>query len=213
MTVNLTKSEVSDVETYLNMIRKQISDPGGYKFNPKLLLNHLKAGSCGRFIDAECKWPLWRTIDHGNHHNYVRNFYEAFDDHKIRMDDWVSKIVDNFLFCSASVHSEENIDLCKARTKEIVGGYGQLAEIFKGIEDFGGGLLTAEMSLCLRDQYRDQPEGEQLLIAMQPVALSGDSAYIPCLERQDNALWIRGQQIDPVRFWDAGSMWAFRYPQ
>jgi hypothetical protein len=98
-------------------------------------------------------------------------------------------------FFSASV--SKKLDICVATTEELTGGRGTWAEVIEAIERIGGKKCPPEVGLELRRQYLGQPEGEQLLLAMDDVP---DFDSIPCvsfsLYNSNDELVLRGIHED-----------------
>jgi hypothetical protein len=69
----------------------------------------------------------------------------------------------------------------------------------------------AEVGPMLREQYQDQPFGEKLHIAMDPIEESG----IPCVFLVDHdsfALHLNGTEAHPDLRWDPDDLWVFVLP-
>ncbi len=66
-----------------------------------------------------------------------------------------------------------------------------LQEVYKKAEELGLELCPAEVGPQLRLQYKDQPEGEWLRIAMNPIADSGGFPDLFDVRRAGDVLWLR----------------------
>jgi len=67
-----------------------------------------------------------------------------------------------------------------------------LADVYKQAKQFGLVLCPAEVGPQLRLDYRDQPRGESLSIAMEPVATYSGEPTILSLVNFDNGLALLG---------------------
>lgn len=78
-------------------------------------------------------------------------------------------------------------------------------------------ILQLEHSLCqpehgpqLRLQYKDQPEGEELYMAMEPIHSShGDPETFTVSHQSGGGLWLCVSSASPDCFYDAYSWFAF----
>lgn len=72
-------------------------------------------------------------------------------------------------------------------------------------------LLPAEAGPHLRDQYKDQPKGEILWIAMERITDSGGSPLVFDVKRHDGGgRWLRTHWTDPDDRWDLDDRIVFR---
>lgn len=98
----------------------------------------------------------------------------------------VSRRGDNILGKSGFVASiakiPTEVELCVATVAELAGRRqgGMIAEILTGVTRVGGDLCPAEVGPQLRLQYRHQPFGECLFVAMEPISGSG-SLFMVCV--------------------------------
>jgi len=58
-------------------------------------------------------------------------------------------------------------------------------------------------------QYKDQPKGEWLIIAMEPIADSDGRLRVWSVERDDGERWLGAHYGDPDRFWSARHRFVF----
>jgi len=120
------------------------------------------------------KFPTWKTIDLGRCSS-VQGYCEAFKQGyhcsvggyrapKIIM---ASDIVISQNCTRIELVNVSNVDLgLKKATR---------SGVYKRAKMFGLDLCPNEVGFVLRMEYREQPDGEELLIAMKPIKLDGDA--------------------------------------
>lgn len=83
-------------------------------------------------------------------------------------------------------------------------------EIYDAALKQGLFLCPAEVGLQLAANYKDQPKGEWLLIAMEPITGSGGRLVVFHVERDDDSeQWLDGNYGHPDRVWLADRRWVF----
>lgn len=86
-------------------------------------------------------------------------------------------------------------------------------QIYERAKELELELCPPEVGPQLRLQYRDQPNGEWVLIGMEPIADSGGDLDVFSVERDDSELWLDSDWGYPDDFWDADDRWVFRLPR
>jgi hypothetical protein len=72
-------------------------------------------------------------------------------------------------------------------------------------------LLPAEAGLHIRDQYKDQPKGEVLWMAMERITGSGGGPRVFSVERDGvGAQWLDARWASPQGQWSLGNRIVFR---
>ena len=84
-----------------------------------------------------------------------------------------------------------------------------LADIHNRAKELGLELCPAEVGPQLRLQYADQPRGEWLLIAMEPITDSVGDPRIFDVELGDFGRWLDGLCGDPDGFWFGSGRFVF----
>ena len=147
----------------------------------------------GRFLRKENPWasfPTWKTIRLGTHQN-LEALKSILTDAGFRITGWANDIMGKNVFTIAS--EETSIDLVTATVAELgfTGSTGYDA-ICTRIRELGYDLCPNEVGPQLRLQYKDQPKGEWLLVAMEPIAdSSGNRSHLFCVEHTDSGeLWL-----------------------
>ncbi len=126
----------------------------------------------GRICIAKILFPVWKTVKIGTGLKTVDDFRAVFKDDCYHFENSESEIMlRNSSFQVATEVKE--VDLIKVPVGLLGNLPGtELGYIIQRAQSFGLGLCSIEIALQLRLQYgRDdeQPDGEELVIAMEPV--------------------------------------------
>ena len=81
--------------------------------------------------------------------------------------------------------------------------------IYGRANELGLDLCPAEVGPQLRLQYKDQPEEERLIVAMNPIAGSGGALEMFIVGRYASGLWLLSCYDYPGLIWSAGSRFVF----
>lgn len=73
----------------------------------------------------------------------------------------------------------------------------------------GLSLCPSEAGPRLREQYLDQPMGEWLLVAMEPIACFGGDLVVWGVGRVLGGRWLDTRYGGPDRLWDPDYVWVF----
>jgi len=160
---------------------------------------------------AEHKFKTWKTIKLGTGLKTAEEFRRVLRDGEFRLSDWASDILGKPAFKAADEETE--VDLVKVTVAEL--GFKKGArrnQIYERARDLGLELCPPEVGPQLRLQYQDQPNGEWILVAMEPIVDSDGDPRLFLVERSDSGLWLSSFWGDPGGFWDAGRQWVFCRP-
>lgn len=126
----------------------------------------------------------------------------------MKIGDWGNDILGKPAF---TVSSEEvEVELVVVSVAEL--GFKDGAtrkKIYQRAQEFGLDLCPNEVGPQLRLQYKDQPKGEWLLIAMEPIADSDGYLKVFRVAHDDDELWLHGIYGYPDRFWVGGRRFVF----
>jgi len=179
----------------LNAIVKKL---GGYEGAMRFLRDELKL--------ATPTFPLWKAVSIGVHKD-LGVLIEALK--KFRVSDRAQDILGEYAFTLAQ--TAESVDLCSATVEELTGkSQATTQEIFDAIKRIGD-LCPAEVGPALREQYLDQPNGEWLRIAMEPICGSDGYLYTFNVKRAGDDLWLDTYHASPSIFWSGDNRFVFRF--
>ena len=123
--------------------------------------------SSGLDLSTQAPFRTWRTITIGSYKG-VNAYRDALDEAKIKIGDAADEILGRAGFPYA--REETVVELTVVSAAELgVESESSLADFYNRARQLGLMLCPAEVALQLRLDYRDQPLGETLIIAMEPV--------------------------------------------
>lgn len=162
--------------------------------------------------EAEHKWKIWETIKIDTGLKTADGFRKAIKKNGMKISDWASDILGKSAFTLASQETE--LDLVKVTVREL--GFKDGArrdQIYKRAKQLGLELCPSEVGPQLRLQYKDQPNGEWILIAMEPITDSGGDLRVFDVECLASELWLRSDYGAPDLFWNSVHQWVFVRPR
>ena len=158
--------------------------------------------------EIERKFNVWKTINLGTGLNPAIHAPAKGFNISNRADDILGKPA----FSAATEATE--VDLVKVTVAEL--GFKKGArrdQIYERAKELGLELCPPEVGPQLRLQYQDQPNGEWILIGMEPIAGSGGYLFVFCVERSASGLWLSGGWSFPDRVWGPACLWVFSLPR
>ena len=157
-------------------------------------------------------FKVWRTIKLGTGLKTSDDFRKSIKANGMNVGDRASDILEKPDFTSAV--GETEVDLVKVTVAGL--GFKQGArrdQIYERARELGLELCPPEVGPQLRLQYKDQPIGEWLLIAMEPFAGSDGCLRVFDVWHDGRGLWLDGYYGRPGYFWGPGSQWVFVRPR
>lgn len=124
---------------------------------------------------------------------------------------WADGIVNQPAFKAGIVQVEEDVEFIFASNAEL--GYPQgctRAQTYEAGLKLGWKLCFPSDAIEIRRHYLDQPNGEYILIAMEPIADSDGCLSVFGVARLVGDRWLDASDSRPGRVWGAGARWAFR---
>lgn len=157
-------------------------------------------------------WLIWKTIKLGTGPKNADDFRKAIKDCGMKIGDWANDILGKPEFTVTT--GETEVDLIKVTVAEL--GFKEGArrdQIYDRAKELGLELCPPEVGPQLRLQYKDQPNGEWILIGMEPVRDS--DGYLSVFGVGHNGLgqWLCSDGGRPGCVWRAGSQWVFVRPR
>ena len=151
---------------------------------------------------------VWKTIKLGTIKN-ADEFRKALKKAGSRISDWANDIIGKPAFTVAS--SEEEIQLVNLSVEELGFKNGaKYGDICARAKELGLELCPNEVGPQLRLQYKDQPKGEWLRIAMEPITDSDGDLFIFLVVHDDGDLWLGSNYGPSGYFWGADDRFVFR---
>ena len=133
--------------------------------------------SSGRDILTQARFQIWRTTTLGSYKG-VNAYRDALDAAKIKIGDAADEILGRPAF--PYVRGKTDLELTVVSAAELgVKSKSALADVYNRARQLGLVLCPAEVGPQLRLDYRDQPLGKSLIIAMEPVnTYNGDPTIL-----------------------------------
>tara|TARA_Y100000310_G_scaffold31967_1_gene30312 strand:+ start:22595 stop:23299 length:705 start_codon:yes stop_codon:yes gene_type:complete len=155
-----------------------------------------------------CDWGVWKTVNLGTGLRTADDFRSAFKEGGFKASDWANDILGKPKFKASE--SKEKVNLAQVSVAELGFSEGGTTEqIFRRAKELGLELCPSEVGPQLRLQYKDQPEGEWIRIAMNPITDSdGDPSVfnVGCVRVE---LWLNAFYASPGFVWLPGSVLVF----
>lgn len=154
-------------------------------------------------------WKTWKTIKLGTGIKDADGFRKALKQVGCNISDWGDGIIGKPAFKVSETETE--VELIVVSVGELGFKEGATrADIYKRAQEQGLGLCPNEVGPQLRLQYKDQPKGEWLLIAMEPISGSVGGLRVFFVGRRgDGEQWLCDRSGDPDSFWSADDRWVF----
>src|SRR3989338_581570 len=151
---------------------------------------------------------IFKTINLGTGLKTADDFRKSLLDSGNKVSSEANGILGNPAFTVAV--EKIKIDLAIKSVDELGFKDGAIRQqIYGRANELGLDLCPAEVGPQLRLQYKDQPEEEQLIVAMNPIAGSGGALFLFYVERCASGLWLGGFCGDPGRIWHADYRFVF----
>ena len=168
--------------------------------------------SCETVIQvAEHKFKTWKTIKLGTGLKTADDFRKTLKDNGFNISGWANDILRKPAFTVAAEETE--VELVKVTVAELGFKRGARHEqTYERAKEFGLELCPPEVGPQLRLQYQDQPNGEWILVAMEPIIVSGGDPELFNVGRSDSGLWLSSYWSSPGIFWYADCRWVFCRP-
>jgi hypothetical protein len=146
--------------------------------------------SSGLDLSTQAPFRTWRTTTIGTYKG-VDAYRRALDSAGIKIGDAADEILGRPAFPYARTTTDVELVVVSAADLGVE-SESSLADVYKRVRQLGLGLCPAEVGPQLRLDYRDQPLGEALNIAMEPVATYGGDPTILTLANFGTGLLLIG---------------------
>ena len=154
-------------------------------------------------------FPVWRKLKLGTGLKTADDFRAAIKTAGMNIGDYGNDILGKPAFMVSP--DEVEVELVNVSVAELGFKDGATrADIYKRASELGLELCPNEVGPQLRLQYTDQPNGEWLLVAMEPITDSDRDLNVFLVERNgDGEQWLRGDRGRPGDFWNGDDRWVF----
>ena len=154
-------------------------------------------------------FKIWKTLKLGTGLQTADDFRNALKKIGCQTGNYANDLLGKPEFKAAT--KEIEVDLVILTTSELTGKRegGTTTEVFAGAERLGLDRCPPEVGPQLRLQYKDQPNGECLLIGMEPISDSGGYLEVFCVERDDSDRWLDSDCGNTEDFWFGSYQWVF----
>jgi hypothetical protein len=138
----------------------------------------LGAQSSGLNVNKPAHFQIWRTITLGTYRG-VDAYRDALDSARIKLGLSADEILGRPAFPYAKMKTDVKLAMLSAAELGVESDESSLSDVYQRARRVGLELCPAEVGVQLRLEYRNQPLGEALDIAMEPVATySGDPTIL-----------------------------------
>jgi len=148
------------------------------------------AQSSGFNVNGPAHFQIWRTIPLGTYKG-VDAYRRALDSAGIKIGDAADEILGRPAFPYTRMKTDVELVLLSAADLGVE-SESSLADVYKRARQIGLELCPAEVAPQLRLDYRNQPLGEALNIAMEPVATHSGEPTILALVNFGTGLALIG---------------------
>src|SRR4029434_3356185 len=160
-------------------------------------------------VNKSAHFQTWRTITLGTYKG-VDAYRDALDSVRIRIGDSADEILGRPAFPYARTKTGVELAMLSAADLGVESDQSSLAEVYQRARAAGLELCPAEVGPQLRLDYRNQPLGEALDIAMEPMATYSGDPTIPTLVNLGTGLMLIGRDGRPESMVFRKSRFVFR---
>lgn len=189
-------------ELTLGQVEALVNKLGGMEGVQRFLSGEL-------LVSATAKvWKTWKTIQLGTGLQTADDFRKEVVKAVMKIGDWANDILGKPAF--TATESVTEVELVVASVVEL--GFKDGAtrkDIYVRAQELGLDLCPPEVGPQLRLQYTDQPKGEWLVIAMEPIAVSDGDLSLFVVGHDDDARWLKAYYGYPDYFWGGDGRFVF----
>lgn len=162
-----------------------------------------------KFLRKENPWgekpETFKIIEIGTYKD-VKSLRKALEESGAQIGNWASDILNKAKLSK----SKQSLDLVALTVAELGFPEGaKLEDIYKAAKNQGLDLCPDEVGPQLRLQYSNQPNGEWLVIAMEPIKDSFGDLYLFRVSCRRGDRWLRANYGRPDLFWGVDDRLVF----
>lgn len=189
-----------------NFLQKEFINLSPAAFSEKML-NFFSM----QMIVSDCP-PVWRTIKLGTGLKTAHDFCEALKTSGMFISDTSGDILRTTAFMVAPEEMEINLVVVSNAELGFKDG-AKLRKTYARARELGLNLCPSEVGPQLRLQYKDQPNGEGLLVAMESISDSYGFRRLFNIECEpDGCLFLGGYDGRMGNVWNADKCFVFSLP-
>lgn len=186
MATRVAGDQYESITGQLFEIGRQLRQSNGYPFDPVSLQRHLQCAIEGQF-NLVGSFSIWKSVKRPA--NASAAYYRAeFAKKGIQISRWANDILDKVDFAEGS----DEVDIARPNVRDI--GFTRTTRrdtIYEKLLARGARKLPAWAAVELCNTYDDQPKGEWLVAAMEPIADSDGNPRLFFVVRYDDGLqWL-----------------------
>ena len=153
-------------------------------------------------------WKTWKTIKLGTGLKTAADFRKALKAGGFRIGDWANDILGKPAFSAAT--KEVEVELVKVLVRELGFKNGATRqEIYQRAQELGLKICPNEVGPQLRLQYKDQPNGEWIVVAMEPMTDALGNLGLFFVRHDGDGRWLGGFYGNSDCVWRAGLEFVF----
>lgn len=153
-------------------------------------------------------WKTWKTVKLGTGLKTADDFRKALKASGFKIGDWANDILGKPAFKAATKESE--LELVRVTVGELGFKNGATRqEIYQRAQELGLKICPNEVGPQLRLQYKDQPNDEWVIIAMEPITVSGGNLKLFGVWHGDDGQWLGSDCGNPDDVWSAVRQFVF----
>jgi hypothetical protein len=153
-------------------------------------------------------WKTWKTIKLGTGFQTADDFRKEVMKARMKIADWANDTLGKPAFTVAESVMEVELIVASVAVLGFRDGATR-KDIYVRAEELGLHLCPPEVGPQLRLQYTDQPKGEVLVIAMEPITGSYCDLRMFSVEHCDGVLWLDALYGDPNIVWRGSCQFIF----
>lgn len=161
--------------------------------------------------EAPRDWAVWLTLKLGIDPKTADAICADLKAAECFVSDWAKDLLGKKAFVDSFASEEMDVELVVASVADLGFKNGATRkDIYERAQDLGLDLCPAEVGPALRKAYKDQPKGEWLLIAMEPIAGSNGFLSVFDVWRDgDGRRYLYASSGRPGLEWSADYRWVF----
>lgn len=153
-------------------------------------------------------FAIFKTIKLGTGLHSADDFRQALKKSGMKLGEWASDLLNQSAFRVSGKPIE--VDLVTLTVAELGFESGaSYSDVCKRGVELGHDLCQPEHGPQLRLQYKDQPKGETLFLAMEAIRSSDGGLSLFVVGRDGNGLWLGANFADPDNFYRADDRFVF----